>query len=1248
MSASSDLFHLLTPDYQMEKPWWQVAKSYFDSHTFTEHQLESYNIFMQEKLPSIITSSELEYTKDNTNYIITFDNVYTKKPEWTEPSGIVRKLMPQDCRIRNLSYNCRVYTDITRYALDGENKIVETKTFPSVFIGAMPCMFMSKWCNFWGKTDEKILKSGECVQDKGGYFIINGSERVLMSQDRMAHNEIFVFECKGKDTIKIPLPGSDKNRSLPCAWSAEVRSYSPICEPNITTTYVKLSSQQLDKGEDQRLYVETTGLKAPVPWPVIFMALGVTDRAEMISYVCSESDEQMIKLLEPSLECFPITNQEEALKYLSELGQPNVLTEKLFQNVTEIHMKRCYLGHMTFQLLSTVLDRRKQDDRDHYGKKRVETAGNLINNLFKSVWKRVLREVKSHLEKKRSSDLAQVFYSRFSNYIRQPFATGNWTATKGTGKAAKAGISQILNRHNYVSTISNLRRVVTPNDKNSKVIKPRHLHASQWMKMCPSETPEGQTTGLIKNLAMMTSISTGSGDEQIINWLEMRPQLATTVNNMPNFKPSEIQDKTKIFVNGTWVGITEQAEELVENLRALRRQGKIMYQSSISLTKEGLRVYTDEGRVLTPFFIVKQGKLPELPEKFCWSDLVEGGIIEYLDPSEMETLYIADEPWTLNEDHTHAVVHPAFMLGISASTNPFSNHTQAPRVCYQSAMSKQALGVFSNNFLHRYDTSAHVLCYPQVPIVDTKTMGMVGSHELPSGQNLIVAVMSAAYNQEDSVIVNQRAIDNGALRSINYSTYSESCRRKGNTIDEIKRPEKNVKETRMTGYEKLDIDGIAKEGTPLCKRDIVISKVTQTPTIIKDISEVIKTNGMEENSVVESFLDGDPEKKMFSVYNGSAVVDRSVLTINEDSFRTVKVRVRQMRVPQIGDKVASRSAQKGIIGMIVPPENMIFSKATGMNPDLVMNPNAFPSRMTISQTLETILSKACTLRGEYGDCTPFEPEFKWGLEEHKVESLVDGANGRKIIAEELKKWGFDECGDEVMINGMTGEEMPCKIFMGPTFYQRLKHMVNDKIHCLAEGTEVLTTRGWMKIENVTIEDKVAVLKNNMLNYEHPEEIHHYPDYTGPMYYIKNSKLDLAVTGNHRMWVSQPDESGKWSEFHLERADGIVGKPRKYKSFTEEILVNVDLESEEHFVEEERCPVYCLTVSSGVFYVRRNGKECWTGNSRNQDGPRETLTRQPVKVAGVRSKILASPSLRAKPSNSGKPLKLLIPNSYRNI
>jgi DNA-directed RNA polymerase II subunit RPB2 len=1032
------VFERLTAEYQNQKQWYKIAQTYFDSYSPAYHQISSYNAFMSESLPRIITNTDFQYTKDKDPkvYVVNFKDVWISKPEYTEPNGYTHKCYPQECRIRNFNYVCKIFATILRFTCE-EEKVIETETFPDVYLGAIPCMIMSEYCHLNEKDAQSKIKMGECPQDPGGYFIINGSEKALMSQDRMAH-ETFVFETK-KETIRLPIQGSEKYISLSCAYSAEVRSYSKYFEPNITTTYMKLSQRQLEKGENERLYMELPLLRAPVPWPVVFMALGVINKNDIIQYICDPSDTEMISLLEPSLD-HPFFSeadpQDVAMRYLAEFSTQKdnqerqirvVLAEKLFQNVPEPYMKRFYLGHMTHQLLATALGRRPEDDRDHYGKKRVETAGSLINNLFKSIWKRIIRDANNILTKKRAHDLKQIFYGKISGYIRGPFATGNWTAVKTTNKPAKVGVSQLHNRHNPIAAISGLRRVITPGDKNSKITEPRHLHSSQWAYICPVETPEGQSTGLIKNLSMLTHVSLGTCEDQVIDWLEQLPELVTLLTIAEKWSVSDC----KVFVNGSWLATTNQPEELVTTLRKLRRQGKISFEVGIAKTNEGVKLFTDHGRVLAPFIILQNGQLPAIPDMDSWNSLVNQGIIEYLDPSELETLKHALDTTHLSPTDTHALLHPSFLLGISGNTAPFANHNQSPRIIYQAAMGKQALGVFASNFLYRYDTTAHILCYPQRPLVNTATMRLTGSENLPSGQNLVVAVLSAGYNQEDSVVLNQASVDMGLLRSFNYCTYTESNHRKGTNSSEICRPHKcSVSETRLTGYSKLDTDGLCKEGTPIAKRDVIIGKVNISKSgsneTVRDTSVLVKTNGMEENAIQ---LVEEDDEQIFVVGNGSAIIDQTLLTLNEDSSRTAKVRVRQLRVPQIGDKVASRLAQKGIIGMITPAEDMPFSEKTGMKPDLLMNPNAFPSRMTVGQAMETILGKACALNGSFGDCTAFEREFD-----------------TKIVGEELTRYGFEEYGDEVLINGYTGERMQCKIFMGPTFYQRLKHMVDDKIH----------------------------------------------------------------------------------------------------------------------------------------------------------------------------------------------------------
>jgi len=1037
----SGTFEGLTERHVDSQPWFRVADAFFDENKYSEHQIKSYNYFMANQLPDIITGSTCEYYKDsdkkNPKNIITFSNVYIKSPQFTELNGVCYKAMPNDCRTRNIRYSCQVYCDISREIIETDNS-VQKETTTNVLIGLVPCMLQSVYCNLFGKDEHYKIMNGECPNDDGGYFIIKGgNEKVLMSYDRKMYNSVFTMKSKKKDVVKIWNNETEKYNQVPSFWISEMRSYNPTSDTAVTTTYVKLSKPQLEKGEEGTLFVEIPTLISPVPLHIIFIIFDITDREKMLDMICNKNVEMRVQV-ERFLVCSNIKTKDEALNYLSKFVHTTqnehrltilkkILKEKFLHNMNH-DSKINFVAHMTSLLIKTMNGLRPEDDRDHYGKKRVETAGELMNSLFKSIWKNICKEVGKNMAKKRETDLSTGFYNKITKMFDTPFATGNWVAKKTNIKSNKVGVSQVLNTHNFISIISNIRRVITPSDKNNKITKPRDLHSSQWPFICPAETPEGQTCGFIKNLSMLTTISIETPDEPILDFIKMHKKKFLS-------SPDNIFSDTKIFVNGRWIGSTSKAVEFVEFFRKLRRQGKLNWQISISVNNDGINIHTDVGRLLHPFFIVKDGKISDLPTVFNWNQLLELGIVEYLDPTELETLKHATEPWNLTKTDTHSLIHPCFLLGISASTCPFPDHNQSPRVIYQSAMGKQALGVFRYNFLQRFDTSNHILCYPQRPLVDTATMRKVKSHDLPSGQNLMVAVMCGGDNQEDSVIISKKSIDNGLLRSINYYNTTVSNSRKSGFVDEIQKPDVSiVKETKLKGYSHLNDDGICSEGVPLSKNDVIIGKV-KTSGVQKDTSVVIKSNGLNDDSVVKN-------NGTFFVNKGSSTVDRVIVTTNEESFNTVKTRVRQMRIPQVGDKVASRSAQKGIIGMIRQTQDLPFSEKTGIRPDLLMNPNAFPSRMTISHALEAILGKACALSGNHGDATPFSKDF-----------VVEA------IGEELSKHGFEAYGDEVMINGMTGERMECKIFFNPTYYQRLKHMVDDKIHARNQyGPRELLTR----------------------------------------------------------------------------------------------------------------------------------------------------------------------------------------------
>ena len=639
---------------------------------------------------------------------------------------------------------------------------------------------------------------------------------------------------------------------------------------------------------------------------------------------------------------------------------------------------------------------------------------------------------------------ASIKSTHITSGLKYCLATGNWgDRTNPT----KAGVSQVLNRLTYASTLSHLRRCNTPLARSGKQAKPRQLHNTHWGMICPAETPEGQAVGLVKNLALMAYISTGTPQAPILEFLEE----FGTANLTELTSPKVVADPStcNIFVNGAWIGVHEDPEKLVNRLRDSRR--KIDVEAEVSIVRDigeaELRIYTDPGRICRPLFIVKDGsklaiqktdiarlQLPaDDPHKLNWSNLLEKGLVEYIDTEEEETSMIAMDPEDLkpgesySSTYTHCEIHPSMILGICASIIPFPDHNQSPRNTYQSAMGKQAMGIYASNFQVRMDTMAHVLHYPQKPLCTTRAMEHLHFRELPSGVNCCVAIMIyTGYNQEDSLIMNQSAIDRGLFRSSYFRCYvdeEKGARGSGMGSERFERPAfADTKGMKKGEYGKLDDDGLVQPGTRVSGEDILIGKTAPVEVSISQPSKYSKR---------------DASTPMKSTENG--IVDQVLLSTTSDGFRFTKVRVRNVRIPQIGDKFASRHGQKGTIGMTYRQEDMPFT-AEGVVPDIIVNPHAIPSRMTIAQLVECLLGKVVVFQGVEGDATPF------------TDVTVDQ------ISKRLHSMGYQKEGNEALYQGHTGRPLNARVFFGPTFYQRLKHLVDDKVHSRARGPTAMLTR----------------------------------------------------------------------------------------------------------------------------------------------------------------------------------------------
>ncbi|KAI9810248.1 MAG: DNA-dependent RNA polymerase II [Pycnora praestabilis] len=1084
---------------------WTVISSFFESKGLVSQQLDSFDEFVSTTMQELVEeNSELVFDQQNPpneddrdpiairRYEIKFGTVLLSRPAMTEGDGSTSIMLPQEARLRNLTYSSPLYLEMTKRVLVARERQPDQEELPldgderskqqyldweledgdedqeptKVFVGKMPIMLKSKYCVLKDLSEQELYAWNECPYDQGGYFIINGSEKVLIAQERSAANIVQVFK-------KAP--------PSPTPYIAEIRSALEKGSRLISSLTIKLYS----KGESgkggfgQTIKSTLPYTNADIPIAIVFRALGVVSDEDILNHICYDrNDTQMLEMLKPSIEeAFVIQDQDVALDYIGrrgngKAGKPQGVTRDkrirfakevmqkellphISQEIGKETQKAFFLGYMIHRMLQCALGRREVDDRDHFGKKRLDLAGPLLASLFRTLFVKLTKDVASYLKKcvdnNREFNLTLGIKSTtITNGLKYSLATGNWGDQKKAA-SSKAGVSQVLNRYTFASTLSHLRRTNTPIGRDGKIAKPRQLHNTHWGLVCPAETPEGQACGLVKNLALMCYVTVGTPSDPIINFMKGR-----NMDFLEEYEPQRSPNATKIFVNGVWVGIHRDPAHLVNIVQTLRRRHLISHEVSLirDIRDREFKIFSDAGRVCRPLFVVEndeksencgnlvlnKGHIMKLeddkelppdmdPEEreerlFGWQGLIKAGAVEYLDAEEEETVMIVMTPEDLEISRQIQAGH-----AVDQDNSADDPNKRSPRNTYQSAMGKQAMGVFLTNYDIRMDTMANILYYPQKPLATTRSMEFLKFRELPAGQNAIVAIACySGYNQEDSVIMNQSSIDRGLFRSLFYRSYTEQEKRIGmNVVEKFEKPMRNdTLKLKHGTYDKLDDDGIISPGVRVSGEDIIIGK---TAPIAPDAEELGQRTKMH--------IKRDVSMPLRSTENG--IVDQVLLTTNAEGLRFVKVRTRMTKVPQIGDKFASRHGQKGTIGITYRQEDMPFSKE-GLVPDIIINPHAIPSRMTIAHLIECQLSKVSSLRGFEGDATPF------------TEVTVDS------VSKLLREHGYQSRGFEEMYNGHTGRKMVAQVFLGPTYYQRLRHMVDDKIHARARGPVQILTR----------------------------------------------------------------------------------------------------------------------------------------------------------------------------------------------
>ncbi|MEM4330587.1 MAG: DNA-directed RNA polymerase subunit B'' [Candidatus Pacearchaeota archaeon] len=975
----------------------ELIKSYFRDHFIAESNLVSFNDFIDNKIQKIAKEVN-QLSESNDDIDVKIKKITIGKPSIKESDGSTTIITPAESRLRGLTYASPLSVELT-VKFDGNVETAEVE------IGKIPVLVKSKACNLYGLSKEELLAKNEDPFDVGGYFIINGHERVIMMGEDLASNFPFIENNKQKGTM--------------------LRIFSQRGSYKIPVSLIE--------NKEGILEVSFSRFKK-IPAILLLKCLGLVSEKEIAELIAKENDSIIINLNEFS----SIGDQESAMLKLAELmhlqGTKKEILDRIKQRIDSYFLPHIGLDKesrieksKTFCKLIKqfycVKEANKEylTDKDHYSNKRVRLAGDLLGDLIRVNLNTFVRELKNSFQKsiKRrriSSIKTNAKSTLFSSRIESAIATGSWIGER-------TGVTQNMKKDNCLAMISQLQKIISSLAGEQENFAARTVHPTHYGRFCPIETPEGTEIGLRKNLAMLAKVSTETNfpEEKII---EILKSLGLSEGK-----------KEDVYLNGKYIGSVDSIKDLFYKAREKRRKGELPYEMGFKLVEEtsSLFISTETGRVLRPLIIVEKG-VPKLNEKHLellkkgvinWNDLIKEGIIEYIDAGEEDGVLVALYPDELTEEHDYLEIDPVASLGIITSLVPYANHDQAPRLLRGSKTLTQSLGIYAANFHLRVDTNVSILTYPQKPLARSFLYDYINFY--PAGQNVVIAVLPyEGYNIEDAIVLNKGSIDRGFGRSTYYKPYSaEELNYAGRLKDTFCIPEKDVSSYRSEeSYRYLEEDGLVYPEAEVNEGDVLIGKVSP-PKFLSDMREISIKTKKESSVAVKQEENG--------------IVDAVFLTIGPEGNRLAQVRLRDLRIPEIGDKFATPHGQKGVVGFITEEENVPFT-VNGIKPDIIFNPHGIPSRMTAGYLLEVLASKLASLSGKIIDATPFCGEDLATLEEN------------------LKKLGFRYDGKEIMYHPITGERMPVKIFVGTMYYLKLGRMVKGLLHARASGKIALLTR----------------------------------------------------------------------------------------------------------------------------------------------------------------------------------------------
>ncbi|CAF2142177.1 unnamed protein product [Brassica napus] len=960
----------------------QLVPEFLKVRGLVKQHLDSFNYFINVGIKKIVReNSRITSTLDPSIYLWSFKDVYVGEPSILNV-GSAEVISPHMCRLADMTYAAPIYVNI-EYVHGIHGKTTTTSAKDKVVIGRMPIMLRSCRCVLHGKDEEELARLGECPLDPGGYFVIEGTEKVFLIQEQLSKNRIII--------------DSDKKGNI----NASVTSSS---ETTKSKTVIQI--------EKEKIYLYLHQFVKKIPIIIVLKAMGMESDQEIVQMVGRDPrfSASLLPSMEASIECISegVNTRQQALDYLeakvkrSSYGPPEkdgralyILCELLLAHVPvrdDNYRQKCfYVGVMLRRMIEAMLNKDSMDDKDYVGNKRLELSGQLISLLFEDLFKTMttdtIKKVDAILQKLNQAtrfDFSQCLTGEKNHNIsfglERTLSTGNFDIKRF--RMQRKGMTQVLTRLSFIGSLGSITKISPQFEKSRKVSGPRSLQPSQWGMLCPCDTPEGESCGLVKNLALMTHVTTDQEEGPLV---AMCFKLGVTDLEVSSAEELHTPDSFLVILNGLILGKHRRPHYFANSLRRLRRAGKIGKFVSVFINEKQHCVYvaSDGGRVCRPLVIaengesrVKQHHMKELKDGVrTFDDFIREGLIEYLDVNEENNALIALYESEAMKDVTHIEIEPFTILGVVAGLIPYPHHNQSPRNTYQ-----------------------------------------VGYDKLGAGQNATVSVMSnTGYDIEDAIVMNKASLDRGFERCIVKKTIVATCQKYGNdTVDRILRPQRTGPDAEKMQI--LDDDGIAAPGEIIRPNDVYINKQIPVDTRNKITTQPSDTQYR-------------PAREYFKGLEGETQgVERVALCSHKNGNLCIKYNIRHTRRPELGDKFS----------------NFPFSER-GICPDLIMNPHGFPSRMTVGKMMELLGSKAGVSSGRFHYGSAF------GEESGHADTVEN-------IRKTLVKHGYSYCGKELLYSGLSGEPLQTYVFMGPIYYQKLKHMVMDKMHARGSGPRVMMTR----------------------------------------------------------------------------------------------------------------------------------------------------------------------------------------------